>query len=119
MQAGRERARLIPILRAKRYMMTDVGSGQILSSMAKLGVFRLGRVLVGTRAFRAYEGELGVQIGVDEAAETDDIDIASFEHLSVVLGDIDDTQPNGQSPPFAAAKNPRAHFKRDSPGRSS
>ncbi|WP_170576342.1 nucleotidyltransferase family protein [Ruegeria atlantica] len=91
-QARRERARLIRILRAEGYLMTDMGSGQILSSMAKLDVFRLGGILVGTPAFRAYQGELGVQIGFDEAAETDDLDIASFEHLSVVLGDFDDTQ---------------------------
>ncbi|WP_241484084.1 hypothetical protein [Ruegeria sp. ANG-R] len=41
--------------------------------------------------FGAYQGELIVQIGFDEATETDDIGTASFEHLSVVLRDSDET----------------------------
>jgi hypothetical protein len=55
--------------------------------MARAGVFRLGGTLVGTQAFRCYEGELGVRIGFDQAAMTDDIDIASFERLSLALQD--------------------------------
>lgn len=90
-QAERERARLMRTLRAEGYLMTDVGSGQVISAMAKAGVFRLGGTLVGTQAFRCYEGELGVRIGFDQAAMTDDIDIASFERLSLVLGDNVDT----------------------------
>lgn len=86
-QAGRDRARLMRTLRAEGYLMTDAGTGQIISAMAKTGVFRLGGTLVGTQAFRCYEGELGVRIGFDQAAVTDDIDIASFERLSLVLQD--------------------------------
>ena len=86
-EAGRERARLMRILRAEGYLMADVGTGQIVSAMARAGVFRLGGTLVGTQAFRSYEGELGVRIGFDDAAMTDDIDIASFERLSLVLED--------------------------------
>lgn len=83
----RERARLMRVLRAEGYMMSDARTGQIVSAMARAGVFRLGGTLVGTQAFRLYEGELGVRIGFDQAAMTDDIDIASFERLSLVLGD--------------------------------
>ncbi|WP_367646873.1 nucleotidyltransferase family protein [Ruegeria arenilitoris] len=90
-QTERERARLMRSLRAEGYLMTDVGSGQVIAAMAKTGVFRLGGTLVGTQAFRCYEGELGVRIGFDQAAMTDDIDIASFERLSLVLGDTVDT----------------------------
>ncbi|MDF3855265.1 GSU2403 family nucleotidyltransferase fold protein [Paracoccus sp. P2] len=86
-QSQRERARLMRILRAEGCLMTDRGSGQVISAMARAGVFRLGGTLVGTQAFRCYEGELGVRIGFDQAAMTDDIDIASFERLSLVLGD--------------------------------
>lgn len=87
----RERARLMRILRAEGYRTADINTGQIVSAMAKTGVFRLGGTLVGTTAFVAYEGELGVRIGFDEAAQTDDIDIASFERLSIVIDDRVDT----------------------------
>ena len=86
-QASRERARLMRTLRAEGYLMADAGSGQVISAMARAGVFRLGGTLVGTQAFRCYEGELGVRITFDQAAMTDDIDIASFERLSLVLQD--------------------------------
>lgn len=82
-----QRARLMRVLRAEGYLMSDAGTGQALSAMARAGVFRLGGTLVGTQAFRLYEGELGVRIGLDQSAVTDDIDVASFERLSVVLGD--------------------------------
>lgn len=86
-QSQTERARLMRILRAEGCLMTDRGSGQVISAMARAGVFRLGGTLIGTQAFRCYEGELGVRIGFDQAAMTDDIDIASFERLSIALGD--------------------------------
>ena len=90
-QAERERARLMRTLRAEGYLMADVGTGQAILAMARTGVFRLGGTLVGTQALHCYEGELGVRIAFDQAAMTDDIDIASFERLSLVLQDrVDD-----------------------------
>ncbi|WP_127904058.1 nucleotidyltransferase family protein [Solirhodobacter olei] len=83
----RERARLMRILRAEGYLMSDAATGQIISAMERSGVFRLGGTLVGTQAFRLYEGELGVRIAFDQSAITDDIDIANFERLSIALGD--------------------------------
>jgi hypothetical protein len=83
----RERSRLMRVLRAEGYLMADARTGQVVSAMARAGVFRLGGTLVGTQAFRLYEGELGVRIGFDASALTDDIDIASFERLSIALGD--------------------------------
>lgn len=50
-------------------------------------VFRLGGTVVGTQAFRIYEGELGVRFSFDQTAQTSDIDIASFERLSIALED--------------------------------
>lgn len=90
-EAARERARLMRVLRAEGFRMSDVANGQVVAAMGKVGVFRLGGTLVGTHAFRCYEGELGVRIGFDDAAMTDDIDIASFERLSIVLEDRVDT----------------------------
>lgn len=82
-----QRARLMRVIRAESYLMADAGTGQAISAMARAGVFRLGGTLVGTQAFRLYEGELGVRIGLDQSAVTDDIDVASFERLSVALED--------------------------------
>jgi hypothetical protein len=80
------------VLRAEGYLMADASTGQVISAMERAGVFRLGGTLVGTQAFRLYEGELGIRIGFGRTAVTDDIDIASFELLSVALEDtVDET----------------------------
>lgn len=83
----RNRARLIRLLRAEGFLGVDAATGSLLNAMASAGVFRLGGTVVGTQAFRLYEGELGIRLGVDQAAQTRDIDIASFERLSIALGD--------------------------------
>jgi hypothetical protein len=83
----RERARLIRILRAEGFMGVDAATGSLLAALASAGVFRLGGTLVGTHAFRLYEGVLGVRYAFDQAAQTNDVDIASFERLSLALGD--------------------------------
>lgn len=83
----KQRSRLIRILRAERFMTVDPGTGSLLASMESAGVFRLGGTIVGTHAFRLYEGELGVTYGFEDAAMTDDLDIASFERLSLALAD--------------------------------
>jgi hypothetical protein len=58
-----------------------------------LGVFRLGGTLVGTAAYALYQGELGVRFDNEELAQTGDIDLASFERLSVALADTVDETP--------------------------
>lgn len=85
--ARRARARLIRILRAEGFMGVDAATGSLLSALAQAGVFRLGGTLVGTHAFRLYEGVLGVRYAFDLAAQTRDVDIASFERLSLALGE--------------------------------
>lgn len=82
-----ERARLVRILRAERFMGLDAASGSLLAAMATAGVFRLGGTVVGTHAFRLYEGELGLRYRFDDLAQTGDLDIASFERLSLALDD--------------------------------
>ena len=81
------RARLVRLLRSEGFRGLDAATGSLVSALAKAGVFRLGGVLVGTNAFRIYEGELGLRLSLDEAAMTRDIDIASFEKLSLALGE--------------------------------
>nr|WP_321509892.1 GSU2403 family nucleotidyltransferase fold protein [uncultured Hyphomonas sp.] len=83
----RERARLVRLLRSEQFLGLDGASGSLISALAKAGTFRLGGVLVGTTAFRLYEGELGLRLSLDQTAMTNDIDIASFEKLSLALGD--------------------------------
>lgn len=87
-ESQRHRSRLIRILRAEGFTGVDVATGSLLNAMQKAGVFRLGGTIVGTQAFRLYEGELGVRYAFDQAAQTNDIDIASFERLSLALDDV-------------------------------
>ncbi len=86
-QRRRERARLVRLLRSERFLGMDGTTGSLVAALAKAGVFRLGGVLVGINAFRIYEGELGLHLSFDQTAMTNDIDIASFEALSLALGD--------------------------------
>jgi len=82
-----ERSRLVRLLRAEGMTPTDRATGSILSAMADAGTFRLGGTLVGTNAFRLYEGELGIRLPLGGMANTKDVDIAQFERLSVALED--------------------------------
>lgn len=82
-----ERSRLVRLLRAEGLTPTERATGSILSAMAAAGTFRLGGTLVGTNAFRLYEGELGVRLPLGGMANTGDIDIAQFEKLSIALQD--------------------------------
>ncbi|MCG7629314.1 hypothetical protein MHM88_16000 [Epibacterium sp. MM17-32] len=84
----RNRTRLVRLLRAEGFLGLDAATGSLLAALAKSGVFRLGGTIVGTHAFRLYEGELGLRFGTDMAAQTDDIDVASFSRLSLALEDI-------------------------------
>src|SRR5690606_24450073 len=84
----RERARLVRLLRTERFLGTDGATGSLLAAFARAGLFRLGGVLVGTHAFRSYEGELGLRLSFDLTATTNDIDISSFEKLSFALRSV-------------------------------
>ena len=86
-QRRRNRSRLIRLLRAEGFLGVDAATGSLLNALALGGVFRLGGTIVGTQAFRLYEGELGVRFAFDQTAQTRDIDIASFERLSIALED--------------------------------
>lgn len=92
----RERARLIRLLRAEGFLGTDGATGSLLAAMAGAGVFRLGGTVIGTHAFRLYEGELGVRYRFDQTAMTQDMDIASFERLSLSLSQDDQVSTSMQ-----------------------
>ena len=86
-QRRRERARLVRLLRAEGFLGLDPTTGSLMAALAGAGGFRLGGTVVGTHAFRLYEGELNLRLGLELTAQTDDLDIASFERLSLVLED--------------------------------
>jgi hypothetical protein len=86
-------ARLARVLRAEGLIGTDRDTGSLLLAFARAGLFRLGGTLVGTAAFALYQGELGVRYTSDDLAQTGDIDFASFERLSVALGDRVEEDP--------------------------
>lgn len=88
-----ERARLVRLLRAERMLSPDRTTASLLAAMAAAGFFRLGGVLVGTGAFRLYEGELGIRLGFDQGIATRDIDVAGFERLSLALAKIETVDP--------------------------
>lgn len=86
-------ARLARLLRAEGLIATDRDTGSMLLAFARAGVFRLGGTLVGTAAYALYQGELGVRFDSEALAQTGDIDFASFERLSVALGDQVEENP--------------------------
>ncbi len=88
----KERARLVRLLRSERFLGLDTTGGSLVGALGKAGVFRLGGVVVGTIAFLLYEGELGLRLAADESARTSDIDIASFEKLTLALDEA--IEPN-------------------------
>lgn len=83
---------LVAQLRAGGIAGPDRDTGPVLRMLTNSGVFRLGGTLVGTHAFRHYDLELGVHLadGTAWVTQTDDIDIASFEHLSMAIEDTAD-----------------------------
>ncbi|MFC0202148.1 nucleotidyltransferase family protein [Paracoccus rhizosphaerae] len=86
-QRRRDRARLVRLLRAEGFLGLDPTNGSLMAALAGAGVFRLGGTVVGTHAFRLYEGELNLRLSLEQTAQTDDLDIASFERLSLALED--------------------------------
>ena len=89
----KQMSRLARLLRAEGFIATDRDTGSMLLAFARAGVFRLGGTLVGTGAYALYQGELGLRFDADELAQTGDIDFASFERLSVALGDQVEENP--------------------------
>jgi hypothetical protein len=60
--------------------------GDVLSALARTGVFRLRAVLVGTLAFQTYGAMLGRRLPT-AATKTEDIDIAQFREISIAVGE--------------------------------
>lgn len=60
--------------------------GDVVTALARAGVFRLRSVLVGTVAYQSYPAILGVKLS-NSLLQTSDVDIAQFTSISVAVGD--------------------------------
>ncbi len=78
------RARLCSMLAAGGALTETVPVTRVLRLLADSGVFRLGGVLVGTHAFRAFGNMLGVRFA-GQALRTQDVDIAQEPAIGVAL----------------------------------
>ncbi|MEY3235754.1 MAG: hypothetical protein RL230_3025 [Pseudomonadota bacterium] len=93
---------MVAQLRAARLPTLDAASGSLLASLSAQGVFDLGGTLVGTMAFRLYDAEIGRRVTRIEPALTQDIDIASYQNLSIALAN--DAALSLKDLPMALAK---------------
>jgi hypothetical protein len=83
----RERRALVAALvRSFRLPRPKSEIGNVIGALARAGVFRLRGVLVGTVAYQTYPAMLGITLP-NPSLQTDDIDIAQFEDVSVAIGD--------------------------------
>lgn len=78
------RARLVTMLAAGGATRESAEVVRVLDLLAQAGVFRLGGVLVGTQAFRAYGNALGVRFD-QQSLRTQDVDIAQDPAIGVAL----------------------------------
>ena len=83
----RERRALVATLvRSFRLPRPKPSIGNVIEALAKAGIFRLRAVLVGTAAYQTYPAMLGVTLP-GPSLQTDDIDVAQFEDVSVAVSD--------------------------------
>jgi hypothetical protein len=61
-------------------------TGDVIAALERAGFFRLRGVLVGTAAFQAYSGYLGVRLP-GALLQTGDADFAQFHSVSAAVGD--------------------------------
>lgn len=85
-----QRKTIIRTLHTAGLPKTDPISFRLLDALALAGVFRLRGVLVGTLAFQAYSGILGVRLP-STAIQTGDMDIAQDYGISLALDDVLET----------------------------
>jgi hypothetical protein len=76
---------MVAQLRAARLPAQDADTGRLLTALARCGVFGVGGTLVGTHAFRLYDAEIGRRVTRAAPAQTEDVDIASFEGVSLAM----------------------------------
>jgi len=80
----RHREKLVAMLNSGGLHSPGAADGRVLELLAQSGVFLSGGVLVGSHAFSAYQGMLGV-LWEDGAMRTQDLDIASLGNIPVAI----------------------------------
>lgn len=79
-----QRAQLVDMAVAGGADREPVAVARVVKLLSELGIFRLGAVLVGTRAFRAYGPMLGVRLAA-RASQTHDINVAFGGGLAIAV----------------------------------
>jgi hypothetical protein len=82
----KRRQEMVRALSAAGLPTPDPISGAVVQAMWKAGFFRLRGVLVGTIAFQAYAGPLGIRLG-GSGLRTQDVDFAQFWGISENIGE--------------------------------
>ena len=82
----KRRQEMVRALSAAGLPTPDAISGAVIEAMWKAGFFRLRGVLVGTLAFQAYAGPLGIRLG-GRPLMTQDADFAQFWGISENVGE--------------------------------
>ncbi len=83
----RGRQKLVSTLVREAYLpQPNAIAGDVVEALANDGLFRLRAVLVGTTAFQAYPGLLGVRFA-ELTLQTGDADIAQFHSVSAAVED--------------------------------
>jgi hypothetical protein len=82
----KRRREMVRALAAAGLPTPDPISGAVIEAMWKAGFFRLRGVLVGTLAFQAYAGPLGIRLG-SRPLMTQDVDFAQFWGISENIGE--------------------------------
>jgi hypothetical protein len=81
----RERRMIVGTLQRAGLPAPDAETGRVLQVLADAGIFRLRAVVVGTVAYQAYAGLLGVVLGRRKFATTE-LEIAQFQSVSTTIG---------------------------------
>ena len=79
-------------------------SARVVDAIRKAGFFQLRGVLVGTEAFQAYAGQLGIKLS-GRSLQTQDADFAQFWGISENIGD--------STPPMLDVRRDQAKAAKD------
>lgn len=99
----KRRQELVRALIAAGLPTPDAISGAVVEAMWKAGFFRLRGALVGTLAFQAYAGPLGIRLS-GRPLMTQDVDFAQFWGISENIGE-------SMPPPLAVLRGIDATFR--------
>lgn len=99
----KERQEMVRALSAAGLPTPDALTGMVAEAMWKAGFFRLRGVLVGTVAFQAYAGPLGIKLA-GRPLQTADADFAQFWGISENIGE-------SMAPPIDVLKGVDATFR--------